>query len=193
MLNLKNIKSLENENWRPVKSFEGVYWVSDKGRVTNGKIILRGFINNSGYHCMDLSIHGSRSRTLVHRLVATAFHPNTDNLPEVNHIDENKLNNAKENLEWCTASHNKRHSMASSAYDAIYTTRNSLGKKHLPNTTSKFHNVSYDKHRDKWVGGIVHQGKHLERKRFNTELEAASHVNYIIDKYGLHDRSRNIF
>lgn len=193
MLNLKNIKSLENEDWKPVDSFEGAYWVSNKGRITNGKTILRGFINNSGYHCIDLHIHGNRSRTLVHRLVAMAFHSNTDNLPEVNHIDENKLNNTKENLEWCTISHNKRHSMASGAYDAIYTTRNSLGKKHLPDTTSTFHNVYYDKRRDKWVGGINHQGKILERKRFNTELDAAAHVNYIIDKYGLHDRSRNIF
>jgi hypothetical protein len=147
---------------------------------------------NSGYLCIDLTNNTKKKKYLVHRLVAQAFLPNTDNLPEVNHIDENKENNSVSNLQWCTSSFNKQHSIASGTYNAIYETKNSLGKKHLPNHKSKYYNVGYDKARDKWVACIRSNGKNYERKRFNTEIEAALHVNYLIDKYNFTDRPKNI-
>lgn len=81
------------------------YWRRDP-------IILKPQLSNSGYLYVELHIGGKHINYFVHRLVAEAFIPNPDGKPEVNHIDGNKLNNRVENLEWCTASENKRH-----AYD----------------------------------------------------------------------------
>lgn len=192
MLNFDNIQSLPGEVWKAVDNYDNLYFVSNLGRVHNNKKIMKTYRINSGYLCIDLVINKLKSKYLVHRLVASHFCKNGDNLPEVNHIDENKDNNASSNLEWCTSSHNKRHSMASGAYDTLYTARNSLGKKHLPNRPSNYFNVGFDKRRQKWVATIRHQGKSLECKRFDLEIDAAKHVNYLIDKYELHDRPRNI-
>lgn len=66
---------------------------------------LKPWVINSGY----LQVEYCGKKQLVHRLVAMAFIPNPDNLPEVNHKDGNKHNNHFTNLEWCTASNNKQH------------------------------------------------------------------------------------
>ena len=191
MLN-NNIENLPDETWLPIPEYENLYWISTEGRICNNRKVMRTYRINSGYLCIDLTKDKVKKKYLLHRLVATTFLPNSENLPEVNHIDENKDNNSVSNLEWCTRSHNKQHSMATGTYDAIYTTRNSLGKKHLPNNSSKYHNVSYDKARNKWRGCIRSQGKNIEPKRFNTEIEAAIYVNYLIDKYQFTDRPKNI-
>ena len=187
-----NIESLPDEIWKPVKDYNNLYWVSNKGRVHNNKKIMKFYSINSGYLCIDFTVNNIKTKFLVHRLVATTFLENNENLPEVNHIDENKHNNSVENLQWCTRKHNINYSIATGAYDAIFTTKNSLGKKHLPNPKSKYHNVGYDKTRNKWTATIRSNGKNLERKRFSTEVEAALHVNYLIDKYGFTDRPKNI-
>ena len=183
-----------NEIWKPVKGFENYYSVSNTGKVKSLRFdkIMSTFVNNSGYECIEFRVDKKRTRKLVHRVVMEAFVPNSSKLPEVNHKDENKLNNCLSNLEWCTRSFNKQHSMKTGTYNKIYTQKNTLGKKHLPNTKSKYHNVTYDKNRNKWVGQIRHQGKNYYMKRFNTEAEAAEHVNWIIDKLGLTDRPKNI-
>ena len=116
------------EEWRPVKGFEGLYEVSNHGRVRsldrvvekiewNGKKyqrLYRGkilYINllNTGYCSATLCIDGRCENIVVHRLVAQAFIPNPDNLPCVNHKDECKSNNHADNLEWCTYSYNNRY------------------------------------------------------------------------------------
>lgn len=181
-----------NEIWKPVKGFEKYYEVSSLGRVRNSRKVMKTYFNNRGYECIDFNVNKIRTKHLVHRLVMLAFVDNIDNLPEVNHIDENKANNTLSNLEWCSRSTNKQHSIKTGTYNKIYTTKNSLGKKHLPNTKSKYYNVGWDKYRQKWTATIRHEGKNLERKRFDTEKEAALHVNYLIDKYNLHDRPKNI-
>jgi hypothetical protein len=191
MLNC-NIENLPDEIWVPVPSYENLYWVSNKGRVKNSRKIMKFYQINSGYLCIDFTINHQKTKHLVHRLVATAFIPNEKNDKEVNHIDENKHNNSVENLQWCTSSYNKQYSMATGAYDAIYETKNSLGKKHLPDTWSSYHNVTFDKARGKWSATIRANGKNIEAKRFSTEVEAALHINYLIDKYNLTDRPKNI-
>lgn len=188
MLNFDN----EDEIWKPIKGFENIYWVSNLGRIHNGRIVMKYYRNNSGYLCIDLTAAGRKTKNLVHRLVALHFCDNPQNLREVNHLDEDKDNNTASNLRWCSSSDNKQHSMATGTYDKIYTTKNSLGKKHLPNPASQYHNVGYDKIRQKWTATIRHEGKNLERRRFNTEVEAALHVNYLIDKYELFDRPKNV-
>ena len=70
---------------------------------------MKGGCDSDGYHIVTLTIDGKKSTKKIHRLVATAFIPNPDNKPEVNHIDGNKFNNNVENLEWVTQSENIAH------------------------------------------------------------------------------------
>lgn len=102
---------MNNELWKSIPGYEGVYEVSNLGRVRNFKRgnILKTQINNSGYELVHMNNDGKRKANTVHRLVALSFLPNSDNLPFVNHCDSNKLNNNLSNLEWCTQSQNTKH------------------------------------------------------------------------------------
>jgi hypothetical protein len=105
------------EIWKDIPGWEGVYQISNMGRIksfkqtSNGKIL--SLVNRNGdYFSVVLQRVGKKRQSVrVHRLVAEAFIPNPDNLPEVNHIDGNKQNNRAENLEWCSRSHNVIHSI----------------------------------------------------------------------------------
>lgn len=101
------------EEWRPVKGYEGLYEVSNMGRVKSlhapqGIILKQGTYSN-GYMGANLSKDGTTNMKLVHRLVAIAFIQNPNNYEEVNHKDGNKKNNTVDNLEWCTRSYNLKH------------------------------------------------------------------------------------
>ena len=92
-------------------NFEGIYQISNKGRVRSyakGECkIIKIYTNERGTKFVNIgSTKEKRTRFQVHRLVATMFIPNPDNLPQVNHKDENPSNNNVENLEWCTAKYN---------------------------------------------------------------------------------------
>lgn len=108
----------ETEIWKPKKDYEGLYEVSNFGRVKslgNGNSnnskerLLKQYTTRNGYLHVYLSKNGKRKFFLVHRLVAETFLPNPNNLPEVNHKDENKENNRVDNLEWCTREYNNNH------------------------------------------------------------------------------------
>ena len=108
------------EEWRPVVGYEGLYEVSNIGRVRSldryvkgkgksyflhkGRVLSPG-IKTEGY----LIVRLQRRMFYVHRLVTEAFLPNPDNLPEVNHKDEDKTNNRVENLEWCDHKYNMNY------------------------------------------------------------------------------------
>lgn len=102
------------DEWRPVAGFEGMYEVSSAGKVRSRKTghyrLLKPKHNKTtGYDYVIL--HGSKPKTVsIHRLVAEAFIPNPLRLPQVNHLDEVKTNNAASNLEWCSASQNSEWS-----------------------------------------------------------------------------------
>ena len=100
-----------NEIWKDIENYEGVYQVSALGRVKSSytNSILKGCKTSNGYLRVDLCKNGIASTKKIHRLVAQAFIPNTENKPEVNHIDENKTNNMVSNLEWMTSKENCNH------------------------------------------------------------------------------------
>ena len=99
------------EEWRAVPGYEGLYEVSNTGNVKSliKNKIIKGFINRSGYRLVGLSKNGIRKKITIHRLVAQVFIENPDNLPEVNHKDEDKTNNNVDNLEWCDRKYNNNY------------------------------------------------------------------------------------
>lgn len=99
---------MEQEIFRQVSGYEGLYSVSNKGRVLGEKRnrILKPAKNQCGYRFVVLFKDNAAKNHLVHRLVAEAFIDNPDNLPQINHKDENKDNNCVDNLKWCTAKYN---------------------------------------------------------------------------------------
>ena len=101
------------EEWRPIRNYEGLYEVSNMGRVkslnynkTGKERILNAYDKGNGYLVVGLWKSGKRKLYLVHRLVATAFCDNPHGFKEVNHLDEDKGNNCADNLEFCSRSYN---------------------------------------------------------------------------------------
>lgn len=125
---------MENEVWKTYPEFP---WVqgSSLGRirtldrvVSNGKgmYVKKGHVvkqcqNNWGYLCVGISANGKHITRSVHRIIASCFLPNQIGLPEVNHIDNNPLNNNVSNLEWCTGEYNiaYREKYGTSAAEAV--------------------------------------------------------------------------
>lgn len=100
-----------NEIWLPVPKWEDLYEVSNLGNVRSIRKnkLLKPSLTYRGYLLVGLSKKHTRETWLIHRLVATAFIPNPNNLEQVNHVDGNKLNNILGNLEWCTRLQNVAH------------------------------------------------------------------------------------
>ena len=107
------------ETWKDVVGFEGMYQVSNLGRIkslnysrTNKEKIMKPSLTTNGYLRVVLRKDGKSFTRAVHRLVAEAFLPNVDNLEEVNHKDECKTNNSLNNLEWCNRKYNINYGTA---------------------------------------------------------------------------------
>ncbi|MBQ3754772.1 MAG: HNH endonuclease, partial [Clostridia bacterium] len=119
------------EIWKNIDGFDGAYQISNLGRVksverikeyigrnqTGCEFIVRKYCPEKilktylrgGYEHVGLKIGSQSFNYSVHRIVATYFIPNPDNLPVINHKDENKLNNVFTNLEWCTVEYNANY------------------------------------------------------------------------------------
>lgn len=118
------------EEFKDIPNYENLYQISNLGRVKslpksdgNGKrtLILKletVVKEHTSYQRVTLSKNGKVQRYQVHRLVAKAFIPNTDNKPLINHIDNNGLNNKVTNLEWCTQAENMQHSAKQGRQDS---------------------------------------------------------------------------
>lgn len=102
------------ENWRFIEA-NSDYMISDHGRILSfkgkSKLIISSTITSKGYEYVAIRQKGIYVGYSVHRLVATAFIPNPKRLPQVNHLDGNKLNNHVANLEWCDAYDNIMHAI----------------------------------------------------------------------------------
>ena len=110
---------MREEIWRDIKGYEGKYMVSNLGRVkslnynkTGKEKIMKGVPDGYGYFQLSLCKEGKVKNCRINRLVAQAFIPNPDNLPEVNHKDKIRTNNRVDNLEWCTTQYNVEYSKA---------------------------------------------------------------------------------
>ena len=118
---------MQSEIWKAIPEYEGLYEVSNLGRVRSldrnvvlrtgnrwhkrrscGKV-LSGGENGHGYKFVYIGKNGIISRYYVHRLVAEVFIPNPKNYPIINHKDENPRNNNADNLEWCTQKYNANY------------------------------------------------------------------------------------
>lgn len=143
---------------KPVVGYEGYYEVDQFGRVfsldrvvtvvdgsrtyekpLSGKQMKQS-MHDKGYKTVSLTKDGKTKMMFVHRIVAESFLPNPDNLPMVNHKDEDKTNNFLENLEWCTAAYNRTYGKAVERH-----AKTLRGKKHKEEHKRKI-SVSLKKH-----------------------------------------------
>lgn len=123
---MKKSGSAMKEVWKDILGYEGLYQVSNQGRVRsldhivktkrNKDMLIKGkvktiSIGKGGYCVVSLQHKDSKKLFQVHRLVAQSFISNIQNKPEVNHIDGDKTNNCIDNLEWVTSSENIQHAI----------------------------------------------------------------------------------
>lgn len=123
------------EIWKDVVGYEGLYQVSNLGRVkslnynrTGKEKIMKPISHKYGYLKVNLRKNNSEKKFLIHRLVAQAFLPNPNNLPQVNHKDENPSNNIVTNLEYCDAKYNSNYGTRNEKLSINLTNRKDLSK-----------------------------------------------------------------
>lgn len=112
-----NLENSISEIWKPIKGYEE-YEVSNYGNVRSikklhrrkGPLYMKPMDNGYGYYVVTLWKKNKRKNQYIHRLVAEAFIPNPDDLPQVNHLDYDRHNNSVSNLEWITQLDNTRYS-----------------------------------------------------------------------------------
>jgi hypothetical protein len=130
---------LPKQIWKDISGYEGLYQVSNTGKVRSlnyrhtGKTkVMKPSTNKLGYKCVNLCKDGKRKIYFIHRLVALAFIPNPNNYPIINHKDENPSNNAVWNLEWCTYEYNNNYGNRNKKLSEAI-----KGKKHSEETKRK--------------------------------------------------------
>ena len=175
------MKSSEaQEIWKDIKGYEGLYQVSNLGRVkslnykkTGKEKILKADTDKDGYLRVCLSKNGKHKNYIVHRLVAIAYIPNTNNYPIVNHRDETQQNNKASNLEWCTCTYNNN-----------YGTRNERlskakkGKKHTKEAINNMKKAKAGKH----IGSSNPNSKKIYCKELNKVFNCIVEANEYLGK-----------
>ena len=148
------------ENWKDIKDYEGLYQVSNLGRVRNIKLNnqLKPSINTNGYYRVSLRKNGKDQGFKVHRLVAIHFIDNPLNNPVINHINGDKSDNTMNNLEWVTYRENSCHGFINKDVSSKFTGVNNGRTKKSKNDT--------------WRARICVNGKNVELGSYKTQEEA---------------------
>lgn len=200
------------EIWRPIKNYEGLYEVSNLGRVkslnyrrTGKEEILKNTKNKNGYLVVCLFKNGNKKTFCIHRLVAEAFIPNPDNLPCVDHINTIKTKNEVTNLRWVTYEENNNNELTKEKHKG---NTNSLGYKQSEEHKKKISKANKDKKRtdetkkkiSKAKKGEKHSEEHIQKiaksnskkvycleldKIFNSIKEASKELNICSTNIGM--------
>jgi len=129
-----------SEIWKDIVGYEGKYQISSLGNIRslryNGGNHIRNLVpNDNGHGYLSIALcdgEGKRKLFYIHRLVADAFLDNTDNLPQVNHLDHDRKNNSVDNLEWCSVRDNllygTTHSRSVETLRATYPSRKAVAQ-----------------------------------------------------------------
>ena len=140
---------MEEEIWKPIKDYEGLYEVSNLGRVkslnyrgTRKERILKNTERSNGYLAIGLIKNGKTKMFRVHRLVAEAFIPNPENKPCVDHINTIRDDNRVENLRWVTYKENNNNPLTKKKYSENHREQDGenhpmYGKHHTEETKKK--------------------------------------------------------
>lgn len=164
---------MEQEIWKDIIRYEGLYQISNFGRIRNSNSDMKPYTISNGnkvYLGITLVKEGVKKRYRVHRVVAEHFIDNPFNLSQVNHKDNNAFNNNVDNLEWVSHRENQSHRSLNSG-----------------NKTSKYVGVS--KSGNRWRAQICIWGNNISLGSYDTEDDAyAARVKYtndnnIFDKY----------
>jgi predicted XRE-type DNA-binding protein len=165
------------EEWKPIKGYDGLYEVSNNGRVRSynkygfkhekmdNPRIIKQKMSNAGYLRVLLSFRGVYKNHSVHRLVASVFVENLNNKKYVNHLNGIKTDNKALNLEWCTRSENQYHAYENGLQKITY-------GEDSPN--SKLNNDIINEIRQKWETGKYSQSQ--IGKMFNTHQSQISRI-----------------
>lgn len=176
------------EIWKPIVGTKGFVEVSNEGRVRSllrgEPRILKTQVDNKGYHRIRVTIEREKMSYKVHREVAKAFIPNPDNLPQVNHKDGNKSNNAVDNLEWISNRDNAHHAIENGLWENVFegSRRENESRKRpvigyfTPDISRRFESVS---EAERFVGSRhisdVLKGKRSHVKGWSFRYEEVSH------------------
>ena len=141
----------ENEIWKDVIGYEGLYQVSNLGNVKsynsnrfkNGLILKQG-TSKKGYKVIYFIKDRIKKTLSVHRLVAISFIENTYDKPQVNHINGIKYDNNIDNLEWVTNSENMKHAFVNGLKSFSEKRRNAMNKKVIDNDNGKIYQSAKD-------------------------------------------------
>ena len=167
---------LNIEIWKPI--YDLPYEISNLGNVRRkldskykykNRLYVKPYKNNKGYLCINLYKKYKCYKFQIHRLIAIAFIPNPNNLPEINHKDGNPLNNSIDNLEWCTHQYNMQHSWDT----GLHKNRFGNASKKRKSSSSKYLGVHWDSNRNKWFSSIGFKTKHYALGRYTSEIDAA--------------------
>lgn len=180
--NLESINPLENEIFKDIIGYEGLYKISNFGRVlsmvkdNSYKECIKLYELHKGYPRVSLNKDGKAKHFFIHRLVAQAFISNHSNKPQINHINGIKTDYSINNLEWCTPKENIEHSIRTGLAGT------NSHRKHKTNK-SGYIGVHFHKGCNKWTARILVNGKRIYLGYFINVIDAAKAYDEALDKY----------